>query len=106
MIGVGARVALDDFGAGRDGLERLYAIRNVVAVKIDREFLLTCMQRQDACRMLTMLIAQWRSEGIRSVAEGVETESMFEFARKMNVDLVQGWFVDGLVKTKKPGGKA
>ena len=27
LIDVGARVALDDFGAGLDGLERLYAIR-------------------------------------------------------------------------------
>jgi len=94
---VGAKMALDDFGAGRDGLERLYAVRNVTAVKIDREFLLTCMQRQDARRMLSMLISQWRREGIKSVAEGVESEAMFAFARGLDVDLVQGWFVDRLV---------
>lgn len=97
LIDVGAKMALDDFGAGRDGLERLYAVRNVTAVKIDREFLLTCMQRQDARRMLCMLIAQWRREGIKSVAEGVENEAMLTFARGLDVDLVQGWFVDRLV---------
>lgn len=97
LIDVGAKMALDDFGAGRDGLERLYAVRNVTAVKIDREFLLTCMQRQDARRMLSMLISQWRREGIKSVAEGVESEAMFAFARGLDVDLVQGWFVDRLV---------
>lgn len=97
LIGVGARVALDDFGAGRDGLERLYAIGDVAAVKIDREFLLTCMRRPDAFRILRVLIEQWRLEGIKSIAEGVETEAMFAFAKTMQVDLVQGWFVDSLV---------
>lgn len=97
MIDVGARVALDDFGAGRDGLERLYSLRDVAAVKIDREFLLACMNRPDARRMLCMLVAQWRREGIKSIAEGVETEAMFAFAKAADVDLVQGWFVDSLV---------
>ena len=98
LIHEGARVALDDFGTGRDGLERLYAIHNASAVKIDREFLLTCMHRQDAYRMLCMLIAQWRSDGVKSIAEGVETEAMLSFAKAVDVDLVQGWFVDSLVE--------
>lgn len=97
LLGIGARVALDDFGAGRDGLERLYAIRRVAAVKIDRGFLLTCMKRPDARRVLTMLIAQWRREGVRSIAEGVETAEMFAFAQQVHVDDVQGWYVDSLV---------
>jgi EAL domain-containing protein (putative c-di-GMP-specific phosphodiesterase class I) len=97
LIDVGVRVALDDFGTGRDGLERLYAIRGVSAVKIDREFLLTCMHRPDAHRMLCMLVAQWRREGIKSIAEGVETEAMLAFAQALNVDQAQGWFLDNLV---------
>ena len=97
LIEVGARVALDDFGAGRDGLERLYAIRRTTAVKIDREFLLTCMHREDARRMLCMLVAHWRREGVKSIAEGVETQAMFAFAQTLGVDAVQGWFVDTLL---------
>jgi EAL domain-containing protein (putative c-di-GMP-specific phosphodiesterase class I) len=104
LLEVGARVALDDFGAGRDGLDRLYAIRSVAAVKIDREFMLTCMGRQDARRMLCMLVTQWRRDGIQSIAEGVETEAMFAFARALNVDLVQGWHVDKLVGMNLIGG--
>jgi len=97
LIDVGVRVALDDFGAGRDGLERLYAIRSVSAVKIDREFLLTCMHRPDAHRMLCMLVAQWRRDGIKSIAEGVETEAMFAFVQALKVDMGQGWFLDSLL---------
>ncbi|KFC72668.1 EAL domain-containing protein [Massilia sp. LC238] len=97
LLDIGTRFALDDFGAGRDGLERLYSIRDVAAVKIDREFLLTCMDRADARRMLCMLVGQWRREGIKSIAEGVETKAMFEFARALMVDQVQGWYVDAAV---------
>lgn len=103
LINVGARVALDDFGAGWDGLDRLYAVRNVAAIKIDREFLLTCMRRSDARRMVRMLIAQWRREGIKSIAEGVENEAMFAFVQAVGVDLVQGWFVDSLIGTNLMG---
>ncbi|MFC5550186.1 EAL domain-containing protein [Massilia aerilata] len=106
LIGAGVRVALDDFGAGRDGLQRLYAIGNVAAIKIDREFLLTCMRRQDARRMLCMLVAQWRQEGVRSIAEGVEDNVMFAFAQAIEVDFVQGWFVDSLVAMQLLGNAA
>lgn len=97
LIDVGVRVALDDFGTGRDGLERLYSIRRVSAVKIDREFLLTCMHRPDAHRILCMLVAQWRRDGIKSIAEGVETAAMFAYAETLKVDMGQGWFIDSLV---------
>jgi EAL domain-containing protein (putative c-di-GMP-specific phosphodiesterase class I) len=101
----GARVALDDFGAGRDGLERLYAIRNVAVVKVDRGFILTSMLRLDARRMLAMLVAQWRGEGIKSVAEGIETAEMLAFAQAIGFDFVQGYFVDSLVgMTSTEGG--
>lgn len=45
-----------------------------------------------------MLIAQWLQEGIKSIAEGVENQAMFAFAQAINVALVQGWFVDILVR--------
>lgn len=97
MISAGARVALDDFGAGRDGLERLYSLQGPSVVKVDRDFILTCMQREDACRVLKMLVAEWRRAGVKSLAEGIENASMFEFAQTIDVDLVQGWWVDAMV---------
>jgi len=39
LIERGVSVAIDDFGAGRDSLERLYELAPTVAVKIDRLFL-------------------------------------------------------------------
>lgn len=106
IIASGTRMALDDFGAGRDGLERLYAIGSVSAVKIDRQFLLTCMQRPDATRVLRMLVAQWRCEGVKSIAEGVGDKAMYAFAKELEVDLVQGWFVDHVVASNRSFSEA
>lgn len=103
LIERGVRVAIDDFGAGRDSLERLYELGPTTAVKIDRLFLQTCARRADAARTLQHLIQQWREAGIQSIAEGVENAGLFEFARIVGCDMVQGWYVDALVNQRQPG---
>lgn len=102
LIASGVSVALDDFGAGRDSLERLYSLAQPAAVKIDRAFLMTCMGREDASSTLRHLIDQWRSNGILSIAEGVENAAVLEFARSIGADLAQGWYVDRLMADAEP----
>lgn len=101
LIERGVRVAIDDFGAGRDSLERLYAIGPTAAVKIDRLFLQTCARRGDAASTLQHLIQQWRSAGVMSIAEGIESSTLYEFARALGCDMVQGWHVDSIVEQRK-----
>lgn len=101
LIERGVRVAIDDFGAGRDSLERLYELGPTAAVKIDRLFLQTCARRHDAASTLQHLIRQWRSAGIISIAEGVENASLFEFARLVGCDSVQGWHVDSILQGRQ-----
>jgi len=103
LIERGVRVAIDDFGAGRDSLERLYELAPATAVKIDRLFLQTCARRSDAARTLQYLVKQWREAGILSIAEGVENADMYKFAHIVGCDMVQGWHVDALVNQRKPG---
>jgi len=103
LIGRGVRVAIDDFGAGRDSLERLYELGPTTAVKIDRLFLQTCARRADAAKTLQHLIQQWREASVLSIAEGVETADLYEFARILGCDMVQGWHVDALVNQRQPG---
>jgi len=100
LIERGVRVAIDDFGAGRDSLERLYELAPTAAVKIDRLFLQTCARRDDAASTLQHLIKQWRSAGIMSIAEGVENATLYEFARSVGCDSVQGWHIDSILKNR------
>jgi EAL domain-containing protein (putative c-di-GMP-specific phosphodiesterase class I) len=101
LIESGVRVAIDDFGAGRDSLERLYELAPTMAVKIDRTFLQTCARRSDAASTLQHLVQQWRRAGVMSIAEGVENAALHEFARLVGFDMVQGWHIDALVNQGK-----
>ena len=96
LIDQGVRFAVDDFGAGRDGLQRVYSLKQVAAVKIDGDFLLKCMDRPDAASTLKVLTAQWRAAGVDVVAECVEADAVLQFAQAMGINLVQGWHVDAL----------
>lgn len=99
LIDSGVRVAVDDFGTGRDSLERIYELNSTQAVKVDRLFLQTCASRDDAGATLRYFVERWREAGIWSIAEGVEDAAMYQFARSVGVDFVQGWHIDRLVNT-------
>lgn len=96
LISGGVRLALDDFGAGRDGLDRYFSLTGLSYVKIDADFIITCMKQSNAAAILRCLLGQWRAEGVVSVAEGIENEAMFDFASQMGIEMAQGWYVDAL----------
>lgn len=93
---MGIRFALDDFGSGRDGLNRLYALKQVAYIKVDGKFLHVCMRRSDAAAALKTLIGNWNACGIKVIAEWVETNEVMNFCQSIGFHLVQGWFADGL----------
>lgn len=97
LIELGLQVAIDDFGAGRDGLQRIYTIKRVSVIKIDRLFACQAMSRSDAANVLRLLVAHWRASGIQVVIEGVENAAILDFAKEMGADLAQGWLVDSMV---------
>jgi EAL domain-containing protein (putative c-di-GMP-specific phosphodiesterase class I) len=97
----GVRFAIDDFGAGRDGLDRLYSHESTWAVKIDSGFLRTCMSRKDAANLMRYMVSHWRGAGIVTIAEGIEDDASLSFARELGTDLVQGWHVDELVHAEQ-----
>jgi len=99
LIDSGVRVAVDDFGTGRDSLERIYELNSTHAVKVDRLFLQTCASRDDAGATLRYFVERWREARIWSIAEGVEDAATYQFARSIGVDMVQGWHIDWLVNT-------
>lgn len=99
LISSGVRFALDDFGAGRDGLDRFFSLTGVSYVKIDADFILTCMHRCNAADILRCLLGQWKADGIISVAEGIETAVLFDYVNGIGVEMAQGWYVDSLAST-------
>ena len=97
----GVHFAIDDFGAGLDGSRRLYALDRVEVIKVDRDLLISAATRPQAARMLAASVASWRAARIKTVAEGVETAELLDFARRIGFDLVQGWHVDTIAPAKQ-----
>jgi EAL domain-containing protein (putative c-di-GMP-specific phosphodiesterase class I) len=88
----GFGLAIDDFGAGPSNIDRL---RNYpfTEVKIDPAF--TRLAMEEACAKAAMVscIRLAREHGLRIVAEGVETQEMWDFMAWLKVDEVQGFLL-------------
>jgi EAL domain-containing protein (putative c-di-GMP-specific phosphodiesterase class I) len=96
----GLQFVIDDFGAGLDGCRRMYSLDTVSAVKIDRDLLASAARRPGAAGMLKASVAHWNSTGVMTIAEGVETRDLLDFATRTGFSLVQGWHVDTLVRSE------
>ncbi len=89
---LGARVALDDFGAGHGSLSYLRDLA-FDAVKIDRSFVADLRTGPRAEAVVRGVVALARHLGLDIVAEGVETEAELAFLREEGVDAVQGFLL-------------
>jgi len=87
---LGARVMLDDFGAGYSSLQMLSDLP-IDGIKIDRSY--TARIETDLrVRNLVMSLAEFaRSTNMIVVAEGVETRAQVEFLTQIGIDRGQGY---------------
>ncbi len=96
---MGFGLAVDDFGAGVTNVDRL---RNFpfTEVKIDPAFTRLAMQEAFAKAALVSCVRLARENGLKVVAEGVETQEMWDFMAWLKVDEAQGFL---LSKPMQPG---
>jgi diguanylate cyclase (GGDEF)-like protein len=87
---MGCRIVIDDAGAGHLSPDHATAFP-VDAVKIDRSFVCNIGSDPDDEAVVTAMLDAARAQGLRVVAEGVETERQFEFLRERGCDGAQGY---------------
>ncbi|GAA3005035.1 putative bifunctional diguanylate cyclase/phosphodiesterase [Streptosporangium longisporum] len=90
LASLGVPLALDDFGTGYSSLVRLQRLP-VAEVKIDSSFVRRIAESKDDERIVRSIVDLVRSLGLRSVAEGVESDEVAERLKAMGCDLGQGW---------------
>ena len=87
---MGVRVSLDDFGTGYTSMALLQTLP-VTALKIDRAFVTGMLASDDDAAVAESLIALAQRLGLKVVAEGVETEVVWERLRELGCDQAQGF---------------
>jgi EAL domain-containing protein (putative c-di-GMP-specific phosphodiesterase class I) len=87
---LGVQVALDDFGTGGAPLT-LLARMPVDEVKIDRSFVAEMTRNPTAEAIVRATVDLARGLGLRTVAEGVETQTVDQALRELGCDAGQGF---------------
>ncbi|WEX78302.1 GGDEF domain-containing protein [Sinorhizobium numidicum] len=88
----GFKLAIDDFGAGFNGL-KLLCDQPVDYVKIDRHFISGIERDPRKRHLVRHTVNMAHVLGTRVIAEGVETEAELLVCRDIGCDLIQGYFV-------------
>jgi EAL domain-containing protein (putative c-di-GMP-specific phosphodiesterase class I) len=87
----GFRVALDDVGAGYSSLNLLAAVKPDF-VKIDRALMHGIETDRYKAHVASKLLELSRELGVRTVMEGIETASQWQWSRNHGADYAQGFY--------------
>ena len=89
---LGFEVALDDLGAGHSSLLLLADLHPNFA-KLVMRLVSAAVQSRLTGRLVESICNVARSEGIRIIAEGIETEEVYRYCQDKGIDLVQGYYL-------------
>jgi diguanylate cyclase (GGDEF)-like protein len=88
----GFRVSIDDFGTGYSSLAYLHTLP-VDELKIDRAFVQRIGVDASSDQIVHIIVELAKTFGLRTVAEGIETEEIHEALRELGVELGQGYLM-------------
>ncbi|SHF73897.1 bifunctional diguanylate cyclase/phosphodiesterase [Vibrio gazogenes] len=87
---LGFDLTIDDFGSGYTSISQLVQYP-VQKIKLDRHFLDTLIATQKH-QVVKLLIDLCHSQNMEVTAEGIETESMYQWLQKYQCDYLQGYY--------------
>ena len=88
----GVQISIDDYGTGYSSLSYLRDLP-VDELKLDQSFVLPMTDDSRAAALVASSIALAHSLGLRMVAEGVETHSVYTALARLGCDQAQGYFI-------------
>jgi diguanylate cyclase (GGDEF)-like protein len=89
---MGLRLAIDDFGTGYSSLAYLKRLP-VQTIKIDRSFVMSMCEDASDGTIVRSTIDLGRNLGLDVVAEGVESQEIWDALRAQGCSLAQGYFI-------------
>jgi len=91
LKGLGISFSMDDFGTGYSSLSSLRELP-IDELKVDRLFVDRVGEHRSDELMITTILSMAKIFGLKTVAEGVESEAQFQFLLKHNCDMFQGFY--------------
>lgn len=88
----GHPICLDDVGAGAASIRYLRAFP-ANWLKIDGDFVLDAMASDRECAILKALMSLKDPLDVKFIAEGVETQEIYDFITELGFDAAQGYFI-------------
>jgi diguanylate cyclase (GGDEF)-like protein/PAS domain S-box-containing protein len=89
---MGITLSIDDFGTGYSSLSYLRRLP-VDEIKVDKSFVLDMVRDENDATIVRSTIDLAHNLGLTVVAEGVETEAMWEALTTLDCDVAQGYYV-------------
>jgi len=90
IAALGVAISLDDFGTGYSSLQHLRKLP-LTELKIDRSFVSGMASNGDDAAIVASTVRMAQSLGLRTVAEGVETQYTSQLLANVGCMLAQGW---------------
>ncbi|MBR6409880.1 MAG: EAL domain-containing protein [Clostridia bacterium] len=90
LIESGVTFSLDDYGSGYSSIDYL-ATLPVELVKIDKNIVWKAMEDEPSRVILSHTFSMLHALGLKTLAEGVETEAMADYLRSVGCDYFQGF---------------
>ena len=102
LMNMGIKTYIDDFGTGYSSLAQLKKLP-VYALKIDREFIKDIPQHQHDVEIVRTVVGLAKVFGMKTVAEGPETEEQVKILRELGCDYAQGYYFSKPLPAEKFG---
>jgi diguanylate cyclase (GGDEF)-like protein/PAS domain S-box-containing protein len=92
LSAMGIRLSIDDFGTGYSSLVHLKRLP-VSEIKVDRSFVMSMDEDEDDATIVRSTIDLARNLGLDVVAEGVESERVWEQLKALGCTAAQGYYL-------------
>lgn len=89
---MGISIAIDDFGSDKSNFARLLSI-DIDLIKIDQIFIKNICSSEDNVNIVKAIVNMAKTLNIKTVAEFVENEDIYNLVIECGVDFIQGYYV-------------
>lgn len=89
---MGFQLSIDDFGTGFSSMLQLVRLP-FSEIKVDKSFVMSAEESEESRNVVRSIVELGKSLGLRTTAEGIESQWALDFLRPLGCDFCQGYFI-------------